>query len=410
MRLSNYNFKTRRETPSDADSANAALLTRGRFVERSMTGVYNFLPLGWMVMENITRVVRKHMNKTGAFETRFVTLQDKAIWEKTGRWDTAKEVMYQFKDQSEREIGLGFSHEEVFVDLIARQPLSYADFPFKLYQFQTKFRHEPRAKSGLLRGREFIMKDLYSAHTTAEDLETYYNQVKQAYLDIFEELGTPAVETLAAGGVFTTNFTHEFQVICPVGEDTIFICESCHKAINEEVIDQVDRACPDCGNKELVSEKSIEAGNIFNMATLYSEKMGALFADQDGTQKPFHLASYGIGISRSMATIVEMHNDDKGILWPESVAPFTVHLVGLNSERADAVYDRLVDAGVSVLYDDRSITAGEKFADADLLGMPYRITIGTKTPEDMVELRKRSESENVNIALDEAIEKLHKLA
>lgn len=375
-----------------------------------MTGVYNFLPLGWMVMENITRVVRKHMNKTGAYETRFVTLQDKAIWEKTGRWDTAKEVMYQFKDQSDREIGLGFSHEEVFVDLIARQPLSYADFPFKLYQFQTKFRHEPRAKSGLLRGREFIMKDLYSAHTTTEDLETYYNHVKQAYLDIFEELGIPAIETVAAGGVFTTNFTHEFQVVCPMGEDTIFICESCNKAVNEEVIDQVNRACPSCGNKELTTEKSIEVGNIFNMATLYSEKMQALFVDQDGEQKPFHLASYGIGISRAMATIVEMHNDDKGILWPESVAPFVVHLVGLDKERADAVYERLVDAGVRVLYDDRAITAGEKFADADLLGMPYRITIGTKTPEDMVELRKRNESENSIVLIDEAIEKLHKLA
>ncbi len=405
MRLSTYNFKTRRETPKDADSANAALLTRGRFIERGMTGVYNFLPLGWMVMENVMKIVRHRMNETGAYEARFVTLQDKAIWDKTGRWESAKDVMYQFKDHSEREVGLGFSHEEVFVDLLSRQPLSYTDFPFKLYQFQTKFRHEPRAKSGLLRGREFLMKDLYSAHTTKEDVAVYYDAVKQAYLKAFHDLGIPAIETRAAGGVFTSNFTDEFQTVSPMGEDTIYICDDCNKAVNEEVIDQVDRKCPHCAKADLRQEKAIEVGNIFNLGTYYSEKMGVLFTDKDGTQKPFYLASYGIGISRAMATIVELHHDDRGILWPASVAPFTVHLVGL-SDGAEEVYKKLTQHAIQVLYDDRAISAGEKFAEADLLGMPIRLTIGNKTPANHVEWKDRNEEESKMVAIDDVVARL----
>lgn len=405
MRLSSYNFKTRKETPKDADSANAALLTRGRFIERGMTGVYNFLPLGWMVMENITKIVREYMNKTGALEARFTTLQDKPVWEKSGRWDSAKDIMYQFKDHSDREVGLGFTHEEVFVDLLSRQPLSYNDFPYKVYQFQTKFRHEPRAKSGLLRGREFIMKDLYSAHATEAEMKHYYDSVKEAYLQSFKAMGIPAVETLASGGVFTDNFSHEFQAISEVGEDEIYVCEDCNIAVNQEVIDKVDRKCPNCGKDNLKVEHSIEVGNTFNLGTYYSEKMSVLFTDKDGVQKPFWLASYGIGISRAMATIVELHHDEKGILWPETVAPFKVHLVGL-TEAADAVYKKLVQAGVSVLHDDRLVGAGEKFAEADLLGMPVRLTVGSKTPEGSVEWKSRSEAESSVISLDEAIKKL----
>lgn len=408
MRLSTYNFKTRRETPHDADSANAALLTRGRFIERGMAGVYNFLPLGWMVMENISAVIRKHMNKTGAFEGRFVTLQDKAVWDKTGRWESLKDVMYQFEDHSGRETGLGCTHEEVVVDLLSRQPLSYADFPYKLYQFQTKFRNEPRAKSGLLRGREFIMKDLYSAHVDESDFQTYYNAVKQAYHDIFKELGIPAVETVASGGIFTDNFSHEFQSPSPVGEDEIHICDACNKAINKEVLDRVDHACPECGNRELRVESAIEVGNTFNLGTYYSDKMGVMYTGKDGQAKPFWFASYGIGISRAMGTIVEQHHDDKGIQWPVSVAPFTVHLVGLH-QGADAMYDALTQAGISVLYDDRAIAAGEKFADADLLGMPIRLTVGSKTPEGEVEWKARSEQGSHNLTIEEAISRLQSL-
>lgn len=404
MRLSTYNFKTRRETPKDADSANAALLTRGRFIERGMTGVYNFLPLGWMVMENIMAIVRRRMNETGAYEARFVTLQDKAIWDQTGRWDKAKDIMYQFKDHSEREVGLGFSHEEVFVDLLSRQPLSYQDFPFKLYQFQTKFRHEPRAKSGLLRGREFLMKDLYSAHATEDDLKKYYEIVKKAYLQAFHDMAIPAIETVAAGGVFTDNFTDEFQAVCPIGEDEIYICHACHKAINREVIDQVHHRCPQCDSQDLKIEKSIEVGNTFNLGTYYSEKMAVLLTDKDGVAKPFWMASYGIGISRAMATIVELHHDDKGIIWPASVAPCQVHLVGL-SDKADAVYDQLTAAGISVLYDDRALSAGEKFADADLLGMPVRLTVGNRTPDGEVEWKDRDKEESQTIKLEDAISK-----
>lgn len=405
MKLSTYHFATRREAPSDADSTNAKLLARGRFVEKSMAGVYNFLPLGWMVMENITKIVRHHMNQTGALETRFVTLQDKQIWSKTGRWDSAKEIMYQFKDQSDREVGLGFSHEEVFVDLLSKQPLSYHDFPTMLYQFQTKFRHEPRAKSGLLRGREFIMKDLYSAHTSAEDLESYYQKVAEAYLAIFKDLNIEAIYTLAAGGVFTTNFTHEFQVVSEVGEDTIHICDTCNQAVNDEIWAHVGQKCPKCNATKLHVAKSIEVGNIFNMGTLYSEKMGVEFTDSDGAAKPFYIASYGIGISRAMATIVELHHDDNGIKWPESVAPFQVHLVGL-TDRAEAVYDELRASGVKVLFDDRDLSAGAKFADADLFGMPVRLTVGTKTPEGHVEWKPRNGGEADILTIAQAIQRL----
>lgn len=405
MRLSSYGFKTRRETPQDADSANAALLTRGRFIERGMTGVYNFLPLGWMVMQNIMQVVKKHMDAAGAYEGRFVTLQEKSVWEKSGRWATSGDIMYQFKDHSDRETGLGFTHEEVVVDLLSRQPLSYADFPFKLYQFQTKFRHEPRAKSGLLRGREFIMKDLYSAHISEDDGKEYYQQVVQAYHDTFEDLSIPAIETLASGGVFTDNFSHEFQAVSPIGEDEIHICDRCHRAVNREVLDKVGRKCPNCGNTELRIESAIEVGNTFPLGTYYSEKMNVLFTDKDGIQKPFWLASYGIGISRVMGTLVELHHDDKGIKWPLLIAPFAMHLVGLDN-RADSVYGSLTRSGIAVLYDDRDISAGEKFADADLLGMPIRLTVGTKTPAGQIEWKERSSEKSENISTDEAANRL----
>jgi prolyl-tRNA synthetase len=405
MRLSTYNFKTRKETPSDADSANAALLTRGRFIERGMTGVYNFLPLGWMVMENIMAVVHQNMNATGAYEARFTTLQDKALWEKTGRWESLHDVMYQFKDLSGREVGLGCTHEEVVMDILSRQPLSYTDFPYKLYQFQTKFRHEPRAKSGLLRGREFIMKDLYSAHTGEEDQKAYYRQVGDAYLAIFNQLGIPAIETLASGGIFTDNFSHEYQTLSPVGEDEIFVCKACNKGINKEVIDKAGHKCPECGSTDLTIEKSIEVGNIFDLGTFYSEKMDIHFMDKDGSRKPFWFASYGIGISRAMGTIVELHHDDKGIIWPESVAPFALHLVGL-SDTAESVYESLAQAGCNVLFDDRPISAGEKFADADLLGMPVRLTVGNKTPKGQVEWKERDKDEVLLMSVEQSIQKL----
>lgn len=408
MRLSDYHFATRRETPKDADSANAAFLTRGRYVERGMTGVYNFLPLGWMVMENITVVVRRHMNATGALEGRFSTLQDKPLWERSGRWRSLKDVMYQFTDQSEREVGLACTHEEVVVDLLGRQPLSYADFPYKVYQFQTKFRHEPRAKSGLLRGREFLMKDLYSAHAAREDLVEYYGLVRKAYTAIFDDLSIPTYETLASGGAFTDNFSHEFQAVTSVGEDEIYICDSCHTAVNREIIDRVDHRCPACQSGNLRVEQAIEVGNVFDLGTYYSEKMNVLYTDKDGGLKPFWFASYGIGISRAMATIVELHHDEKGIMWPAGVAPFKAHLVGLN-DVAGKAYDQLVKAGVAILYDDRPLSAGEKFIDADLLGMPIRLTVGNKTPEGMVEWRPRSGGETEVIAIEEAGNRLRNL-
>jgi prolyl-tRNA synthetase len=313
--------------------------------------------------------------------------------------------MYQFKDHSDREVGLGFSHEEVVVDILSRQPLSYNDFPYKLYQFQTKFRHEPRAKSGILRGREFLMKDLYSAHVDEADFQTYYDSVRLAYSKIFDNLGIRAVETLASGGVFSDNFSHEFQVISPVGEDEIYICKTCNKAVNKEVLDKVNRVCPHCQSSDLIVEKAIEVGNTFNLGTYYSDKMEVRFVNEDGIKKPFWFASYGIGISRAMGTIVEMHHDDKGIIWPASVAPMVAHLVGLD-DRGEGIYNQLTKSGIKVLYDDRTLSAGQKFADADLLGMPVRLTVGAKTPQGEVEWRDRATGETQTMNLQGATNRL----
>ncbi|MBI4080699.1 MAG: hypothetical protein HY430_02910 [Candidatus Levybacteria bacterium] len=406
MKYSELFAKTVKTDPKDEVSINAKYLMKGGFIDKLMAGSYTLLPLGHRVVSKINSIIREEMNMIGAQEILMPLLHPKDVWNETGRWDSAKEVMYQF-EKNEKEYALSFTHEEIVMDLIRKHTTSYKDFPVKMYHFSTKFRNELRAKSGILRGREFMMKDLYSAHVSKEDMMEYYWQVADAYMRAFVRIGFEPVITEASGGVFTSEHTHEFQAVCETGEDTIYLSKDWKFAKNKEVMTDEDHKKPD-----LRTHKSIEVGNIFPLGTMYSEKMKAFFTDRDGQQKPIWLASYGIGPTRVMGTLVEISHDDRGILWPLSVAPFHVHLVGITNQesgiktKAKEVYKRFVEAGVEVLFDDREdFAAGQKFADADLIGIPFRLVISSKTG-DNVEMKVRNEERAELLSVDAAITKV----
>ena len=398
MRYSESFINTLRADPKDETATNARLLLRGAFIDKLMAGSYTFLPLGFRVKEKIEQVCREEMNSIGCAEILMPLLHPKEIWNETGRWDdkNVKQIMYQFSMADKKEYGLSFTHEEIFLDVARKVSLSQKNLPVKMYHFSTKFRNEARAKSGLLRGREFIMKDLYSLHTSQEDLDKFYWQVKDAYLKIFKRLGFNNIKVVeASGGVFTSGRTHEFQLIHPIGEDIIYYCSKCDWAENKEIYTQKNGAkCPKCSGK-VEEANSIEVGNIFRFGTVYSEKMNVMFKDADGKIKPAYLGSYGIGIGRLMASIVEANNDEKGIIWPESSAPFLVNLISLGETKKEAekIYSSFDKSGVEVLWDDREESAGVKLSDADLIGIPYRVIVSDKSlAKDSVEIKKRSDS------------------
>lgn len=400
MKLSKLFTKTLREAPADEEAPNAQLLIRGGFVFKNSAGIYSFLPLGWKVAQKIMNIVREEMNAVDGQEIFMPALVEKKYMEPTGRWNLdvgfyVRDKRQETSDKNDNFV-LGWSHEEVLTAIASKYISSYKDLPFAAYQIQTKFRNEPRAKSGLLRGREFMMKDLYSFHADRKDLDMYYEKAKNAYFKIFKRCGLKAIYTLAAGGIFTDKFTHEFQVVADVGEDTIYVCDQCQYSENKEITKLKDEdKCPQCNGK-IEEKKSIEVGNIFDQGTKYSEALGLDFTDEEGKKRPAIMGAYGIGISRLMATIVEIYNDEKGIIWPEGVAPFKIHLISLDqNEAANKIYNDLQNSGTEVLYDDyEDKTAGEKFADADLIGCPIRIVVSKKTLEkDSVELKLRHEKD-----------------
>lgn len=407
MRYSQLFPKTIKEDPKDEASVNARYLLRGGFIDKLMAGSFTLLPLGRLVERKIEQIVREEMNATGAQEILMPLLHPKEIWNETGRWESAAEVMYKLKKE-EKEYALSFTHEEILMDLIRKHVSSYKDLPVMLYHFSTKFRDELRAKSGLLRGREFLMKDLYSAHATEDGMWEYYWKVADAYQRAYDRMGVKAILTEAAGGVFTNAHTHEFQIESEVGEDTIYMADGWKMAKNEEVMTDEDRNAPG-----LRTITSIEAGNIFPFGPdKYAEKMGGFYTDTDGSRKPVWFASYGIGITRMMGILVEVFHDDRGIIWPESVAPYQVHLIGIMNqesgikEKAEALYKKLLDGGVEVLFDDREdVGAGQKFGDADLIGIPVRLVVSQKTGEQ-VEWKKRSEEKTELISVEEVIKRL----
>lgn len=391
----------RKEAPKDEESYNAQILIRAGFVEKVMAGVYTFLPLGLRVLKNIERVVREEMNALGAHEILMPVLGPKDQWQKTGRWDSL-DVLFKVIARDKKEYALGPTHEEIVVPIGQKAIFSYRDLPFGLYQIQTKFRDEPRAKSGLLRGREFLMKDLYSFHTTVEDLELYYARVLEAYKKIFTRLGLDAIQVEASGGSFS-KYSHEFQVLTPNGEDEIIYCSACAFAQNREINENKEGdPCPQCGQPLKVSAGS-EVGNVFQLKTKYSTPFGLSYTDEKGNQQEVQMGCYGIGISRLMGVLAEVYHDENGLLWPETVAPFRVHIIALTGtneqqnreiiKRAQSIYDMLITQGVETLYDDRTnISAGQKFAESDLIGIPLRIVISPKTGEK-IEIKKRNEAD-----------------
>jgi prolyl-tRNA synthetase len=405
---------TKREFKEDL-SVNAILLQKAGYIDQLMAGSYTLLPLGFRVVEKIKNIIREELNATGAQEMLMPLLHPREIWDQTGRWSDpdVKQIMYQFKDIHEKEFGLSFTHEEIVMHILGKFVQSYKDLPVKVYHFSTKFRNEPRAKSGILRGREFMMKDLYSAHVSEEDMYEYYNLVKFAYPKIFERMGLTVKVVEASGGVFTDKNSHEFQVLSDVGEDTVFYCDckddkcDCKFAQNDEIYKGKEGdKCPECEDCTIKSSKAIEVGNIFPLGTRYSEKMGVLYKDKDGKENPIWFASYGIGPTRTMGTIVEMFHDERGIIWPASVTPFHVYLISLNkNEEAEKIEKEMEKAGIEVLMDDRNVSAGEKFANADLLGFPYRLVVSEKTG-DKIEVKKRNEEATELLSVEDVISKL----
>ena len=397
--------KTLREAPKDEESVNAKLLTRGGYIYKNSAGVYSFLPLGWRVIKKIADIIREEMDAVDGEEIFMPALVEKKYWDATNRWNVPVGYEVFGKNEDETSFILGWSHEDLLTAMVTKFINSYKDLPFAAYQIQTKFRNEPRAKSGLLRGKEFMMKDLYSFHADEADLNKYYEKVAKAYHKIFKRCGLKAVYTLAAGGDFTTGYTHEFQVLSSVGEDTIYICEKCGYAENNEISKLKDEgSCSRCGGK-IGAHKAIEVGNIFKFGTKYSENMGVTFKDKRGKEHPVYVGSYGIGLGRLMATIVETLSDDSGIIWPDSVAPFQVHLIELEKGSGETLYKKLEDRGVEVLYDDRDATPGEKFKDSDLIGIPWRFVVSKKTGTK-VECKRRNFGKAELLTYDKAIGKL----
>ncbi len=390
--------KTLREAPKDAVSVNHQLLVRAGFVDQLMAGSWTLLPLGWKVVTKIENVIREELAKIGCLEMLMPLMHPKEIWNETGRWDSADEVMYKVQDtNSKKQYALSFTHEEIVMDLLRKHIQSYKDLPVAIYHFSTKFRNEARPQGGVLRGREFLMKDLYSAHESEEDMMKFYEQVSEAYIRIFERFGFEVYITEAAGGVFTQRHTREFQVVTGAGEDTIYVKPGTRVAVNKEVFTESE--------SDYEIKRAVEVGNIFPFGSeKYAEMMGGTFTGKDGKKVPVHFASYGIGVTRLMGVMVEVGNDKNGIIWPKEAAPFDAHLIVL-STKDEGVYEKLMGLGVDVLWDDTDRGVGQKFADADLIGCPVRLVVSEKN-NGLIEWKERDSDKIELISLNEVIKKI----
>ena len=387
--------KTLREVAKDAQTVSHKLLVKGGFVNQLTSGVWTLLPLGWRVYTKIANIVREEMNKIDGQELFLPSLQPKDLWQETNRWETIDPPLFKVKDRHDKWLCLGPTHEEVITDLARQFIHSYRDLPLAVYQIQNKFRNEMRPTGGLLRTREFMMKDLYSFHATDEDLDKYYEQVINAYTQIYKRCNLTAIAVEALTGSIGGNFSHEFMVLADSGEDKVAICVNRDWGVNVETGKDVAK-CPKCGGQVEI-KNSIEASHAFKLGKTYSHKMKAVFMNKEGREQELVMGCYGLGLQRLMATIVEVYHDEDGIVWPPSVAPFDFHLIGLDlddpaiKQKADKVYDYLIEKGSDVLYDDRADSAGIKFKDADLLGIPVRLVVSKKTG-DKIEVKERDAS------------------
>lgn len=397
MLQSDLLYKIQKNLPGDEVSINAQLLIKGCFIKKEAAGVYTYLPLGLMVLNKIENIIREEINKTGAREVLMSALTQKQSWVTTGRWDDF-DALFKLEGRTGSEYALGATHEEIVTPIAKQFVNSYKDLPLAIYQIQTKFRNEERAKSGILRGREFRMKDLYSFHTNEESLVEYYEKIKKTYIEIYKRIGIgeTTYPTYASGGAFS-KYSEEFQTVTDAGEDKIYICNKCKCAINDEIINE-QNICPECGNKELEEKKAIEVGNIFKLGNRFTKAFDFSFINEDGKKEFPLMGCYGIGPSRVMGAVVEVSHDENGIIWPESISPFKYHIIMIGDNdkvknEAKKVYDKL-SKNNDVLLDDRDESAGIKFKDADLIGCPIRIVISEKTIENnTVEIKNRNSKE-----------------
>lgn len=397
MRQSQLLSKTRKEAPKDEVSKNAELLIRAGFIHKEMAGIYSFLPLGLRVLNKVNNIIRQEMNAIGGQEILLTTLQDKELWDKTGRWsDEVVDNWFKTKLKSGTELGLGFTHEEPLTALMKNHIRSFRDLPLYPYQIQMKFRNETRAKSGVMRGREFLMKDLYSFSRDEKEHSIFYEKAKLAYMNIFDKVGIGEMTyiTSASGGTFS-KYSDEFQTVTDAGEDTIYVCDGCKIAINNEVVEN-KKSCHTCKSSDLKEKKSVEVGNIFNLGTRFSEALNLSYLDEEGKEKFVVMGSYGLGPTRLIGTIAEVLSDKDGLVWPKKVAPFDVHLVEIPDENnevrkaSERVISILKKSGIEVLFDDRDLRAGEKFKDSDLIGIPLRVIISEKNlNEGVCEIKER---------------------
>ncbi len=395
--------KTSKDVPSDETSKNAQLLIRAGYIHKEMAGVYSLLPLGLKVLNNIKKVINEEMNMLGSSELIMSSLQNKAIWEITDRWSDEKvDIWFKTKLKNETEIGLGWSHEEPITNMMKNFINSYKDMPVYVHQFQNKLRNETRAKAGIMRCREFIMKDMYSYSVNEEEHMKFYNKTVEAYMSVYRRLGLGEITyvTSASGGVFTDKFSHEFQTLCEVGEDNIYVHKKDHYAVNEEIFNEETLAKLNYKKEDFEMRKAAEVGNIFTFGTGKCEQMGLYFKNEKGERLPAYLGSYGIGVTRIMGVITEIMSDENGLSWPNSIAPYAIILTSIHKEKGDEVYNKtkeiynkLTENGVEVLWDDRDLAAGIKLADADLIGIPIRGVVSSKTIEkNSIEIKERKDN------------------
>ena len=415
MRQSELFTKTRKEGPKDETSKNASLLVRAGFISKEMAGVYSYLPLGLRVLKKIENIIRQEMEAIGGQEVLLTSLQDPRIWKQSGRWnDEVMDIWFKTKLKSGGELGIANTHEEPLTEILKNHIQSHRDLPIYIYQFQTKFRNELRAKSGILRCREFLMKDLYSFSKTEKEFRDFYEKCAKAYIRIFKRtgIGHLTYRTLASGGSFTQGFTDEFQVLTEAGEDIIFIDQKKKIAINKEVYSDKSLKRLNLKGSELVERKAVEVGNIFPLGTRYSEALGLKYKDKEGKEEPVIMGSYGIGLGRLMGTVAETLSDENGLCWPEEIAPFKVQIVSVGEDRdvmkeSLSVYKKLSGEGVEVLYDDRNLSPGEKFKESDLLGIPWRVVISRKTlSEKKLELKDRKMGKVKNLSFDQLLKNI----
>ncbi len=408
MKQSKLFTKTSKDFPKDEVSKNAQLLIKAGFINKEMAGVYSYLPLGMLVLQKIENIVRQEMNAIGGQEIRMATLHPSEPWKQTGAWDNV-DVVFKINSRAKKEYTVGQSEEEIVTPIAKKYASSYRDLPLAIYQIGQKYRDELRSKSGIMRGREFTMKDMYSFHETQADFDVFYSKAKEAYFRVYERCNLVAKATEASGGSFTKKLSYEFMVLTDAGEDDILYCDSCSYCVNEEISNQKkDDTCTRCGKGTLLSARASEVGNIFDLGKKYPTDFSFTYKNKQGEDEIPIMGCFGIGITRLMGVIVEAFSDDAGIMWPESVAPFSVHLISLDkNDEAQEIYESLLKEGVEVLYDDRDARAGEKFADSDLIGIPHRIVVSDRSIQaGGVEFKKRTSNDSEIVRVEELLNKI----